>query len=617
MINFDDSNLVVQYIQNFLKDNYNKNIHLSDVYDKDTHKQLIEYLKLPHIITSRDMKDLMIRSFIFREESPPNKLINGGGIWNFDYDITPDWIRFFSRPINECFIGGLKFIQQYKTQIDDLCREYGWYLANYSTFKYEEGVQYTKQVEFTIHIESRQQKLPSSDIINMINFSSGDYLFSKCFLDEDNKYHGFIQDSDKYKLAYIKVEPGETYTITHGYKYPCELAFAFTEHSLKEIQREGYAVENIVSHLSGSIYGELNPGDYVIYDIPPDSNVTYLLIQMPFNDTLLSPTSKKIRIKVGDVNQDGIIDEQDYDLLNQWATAKENNDKPPFTLSGANLVAANINRDLDLNGNQIVNMQDVTALRLALNNSPLPDLGEVTYEKPINLSESDYDKLLIMYGDITLNNKDNELNIPITDFQLTPWAIHESFLPFILGSAIHTYSHLDDITWLQTIAQKINPNYKGKYWGRYDSPDMFTLEDERMVWDEAKSLWKYFRQNAYTGYVLDERRNPLNGNLRRESNMELSGIQIINGKWFQNKEWTGKFVLYDGSITNEQAKHTLKEVIKYIQLKANEFYRLQQGELIKFITGYCDPLTEKYLNIIADENIRVDLILNDGQYHSN
>ena len=44
-INFGDTGLIVQYIQNFLKDNYNKNIHLSDEYDKETHKALIDYLK--------------------------------------------------------------------------------------------------------------------------------------------------------------------------------------------------------------------------------------------------------------------------------------------------------------------------------------------------------------------------------------------------------------------------------------------------------------------------------------------------------------------------------------------------------------------------------------------
>ena len=50
MINLGDRGLIVQYIQNFLKDNFNKNIHLSDEYDKETHQALIEYLQLPEIL---------------------------------------------------------------------------------------------------------------------------------------------------------------------------------------------------------------------------------------------------------------------------------------------------------------------------------------------------------------------------------------------------------------------------------------------------------------------------------------------------------------------------------------------------------------------------------------
>ena len=97
MINFGDTGLIVQYIQNFLKDNYNKNIHLSDEYDKDTHKALIDYLKLPEIIDAIDLKDLLLSLFTFKEEQPPHRLINGGGIWNFDFEMTPTTITFYNR----------------------------------------------------------------------------------------------------------------------------------------------------------------------------------------------------------------------------------------------------------------------------------------------------------------------------------------------------------------------------------------------------------------------------------------------------------------------------------------------------------------------------------------
>ena len=124
MINFGDKGLIVQYIQNFLKDNYNEYVHLSDEYDKETHKALIDYLQLPEIIDSYSMKDLILKKFTFREEQPPNALINGGGVWNFDFDITLDTIRFYSRGISQCFEGGLRFITEYMDEVDELCKQY-------------------------------------------------------------------------------------------------------------------------------------------------------------------------------------------------------------------------------------------------------------------------------------------------------------------------------------------------------------------------------------------------------------------------------------------------------------------------------------------------------------
>ena len=279
MINLGDRSLAVQYIQNFLKDNYNKNIHLSDEYDKDTHKALIEYLQLPEVLDSYSMKDLILEKYTFREDQPPNALINGGGVWNFDFDITLDTIRFYNRPINQCFDGALRFISEYIEDIDELCRANGWYLANYTKFKYDNSQEITKVAEFMLVKESRKQLLPVKDIIKMINFSMNDYLLGKCFIDENNSYHGYIQDSNLYKISYIPAKPGDVFTISHGYKYACELAIGYVEVNINDLKHsELVSVNNIISHLSKSVYGEMNPGQYEIYEIPEDSECTYLVI---------------------------------------------------------------------------------------------------------------------------------------------------------------------------------------------------------------------------------------------------------------------------------------------------------------------------------------------------
>ena len=212
--------LIVQYLQNFLKDNYNQNIHLSDEYDKDTHKALIDYLLLPEVLDSYSMKDLILQRFTFKEEQPPNLLVDGGGVWNFNFDITLDTIRFYTRAITQCFDGGLRFITEHIDEVDELCRQHGWYLADYTTFLYDKYTVNDKAVEFTVVQETRKQLLPCKDIINMINFSTNDYLLGRCFLDENNAYHGVVQNSNKYKISYIPAKPGDKFTIAHGYNYP-------------------------------------------------------------------------------------------------------------------------------------------------------------------------------------------------------------------------------------------------------------------------------------------------------------------------------------------------------------------------------------------------------------
>ena len=602
MINFNDTGLIVQYLQNFLKDNYDRTIHLSDVYDKETHKTLINYLKQPEIISSNNMKNILINNFTYREENPPNALIDGGGIWNFNYEETPNSIRFYTRNISECLINGTKFITEHIDEIETMCNKYGWKLRNYTKFqKQQSGI---SKSEFFISKDSREQLLPTKDVIKMINLSTNDYILNKCFIDDNNAYHGYIQDSNHYKISYIEAKPGDIFTITHGYKYACEMAIAYTEHTIDEIKDNGYEVNNIISHLESSPYGELTPGTYEVYHIPEDSNCTYLLIQMPFSDNLVSPDSQKINVRIGDVNQDGLINQNDLDLLREWVTANSNGETPPFVLSGPNLIAANINQDLDLNGNQIVNETDVLLLESALQQGDNPDLGEVTYERQIDLTESDYDRLLIIYGDINEGNANNILNIPIEDYQSNHWAIHDCFIPYLLGASIHRYSNINDITWLQELIQQIKPQYTGKYYGFYDKPEDFVIDTECLKWDNKTASWKYYQRNMYTGYILDNQVSPLNGFLRRESNMEKSLIQIINGRWYNNNQWTKKIVLEDGSMTSEEASNSLQYIIQQYQFLANEWYKSHNGELIKFCFGYVDPLTEKYLKQIVSGQIK-------------
>ena len=597
-INLGSTGIIVQYIQNFLKDNYDNTFHLSDEYDKETHKKLIKYLRLPIIIDSNTMKDYMISKYTFKNSENANELEDGGGIWNFDYEMTTRTIRFYNRDNNFCFDGALRFLTEYVHDIDDFCRQHGWYLKKYNKAKYNRTAGITKQVSFEIAQEGRKQLLPCAEIINMINFHTNDYLLNKCFLDENNAYHGFIQNSNLYKVAYIPAKPGDSFTISHGFKYPCEMAFAYSEQTIKELKESNHVVNNIVSHMSKSAAGELYPGDYDVYTIPEDSECTYLLIQMPYDNALINPTNKKTTIVLGDINQDGIIDfneddeNSDYMILKRYVTEKS------FNLSQSQLVAANLNKDIDINGKPIVNETDLRMFEAAITEAKktgntILNFGTVEYERETTLAESNQDRLLVMYGDVDLGNPNNQLNIPIEDFQTEPWAIHEEFLPYILGSAIHKYSNIEDITWLQNQVKTINPNYKELRWGYYDSPIDY-ISNEKFVWNEIKSRYELYNNNNYTGYYLYDSVDIMNGYIASDKTKRITNVKIENGQFLENNVLIGKSVLESGYISINSSL-SLREHIINFQVASNTHFNGFVKEQIKFINGYVTPITEKRL----------------------
>ena len=178
MINFGDKNIYVTYLQLFLKENYNYDLIISDEYDIDTHRALIKYLKEPEIIDCYELKDLILRFYTYRNSDPPHDLVDGGGIWNFNFDISPDYIRFFNRDISDCLTGGLKFITEHIESLKSFCDQYGWNITYYTTYSYDETGEIPK-AEIVIKKTARKQLLPCRDIINMINLSLNQFLSNK------------------------------------------------------------------------------------------------------------------------------------------------------------------------------------------------------------------------------------------------------------------------------------------------------------------------------------------------------------------------------------------------------------------------------------------------------
>ena len=601
MINFGDSNLIVSYIQSWLKENYDNTLVLSDVYDKNTHKALINYLKLPKIVDSYKIKDMLINEFTYKETEPPHKLIDGGGLWNFNFEMTPFRIKFYTRDTNETFTNGILFILQHINDVDEFCRQYGWYVSFYTKTNYKSKTK-NKNIYFVINKLDRPQLLPSKDVLNMINLNCHDYILNKCFLDATNAYHGYIQNSNYYKILLIEAKPGDIFTISHGYEHSIEMAVGYVEASLNEIRNGNVIVNDIYSHMHNSVNGMLATTNYITYGIPTNSECTYLLIQLPYNQKLSLSETKQYTIKIGDINNDGIVDKTDLELLRQYVLATNNGNQPPFILDERSKIAANIKQDYDSNGNPIINDIDLSLFETRYLESQTSgtylDFGTLNYEAQKSDIIDDVNKILVVNG--AIEQYYGNSTVPLNEFSDNPWAIHEEFLPFIIGSAIHPYSNSNDISLLQEKIQKLNSRYIPKQWGYYDSAYDY-LTNEKLIWNENKLHYEYWKNNVYTGYCYKSN-DLINGQFYSESQNILAPIKIINSKLYINNKWTNKIVTDDGNITTQDGINSLKELVKAFQVEANRYYYKQTGKTpIRFINGYVTPETEVYLNMVLDD----------------
>lgn len=597
-INFEDENIVITNLQIFLKENQDRHLHISGVYDTYTHEALINYLKQPNTEDMRKVKSKIIKKFTYRDIDPPHSLVDGGGIFNFDNKVTNSTIYFYTKPVSTYFDNGVQFINNHIKELDEFVRTMGWAVSYYTRYAYNETNSGLSKAEIRIDRIGIDNFLPNSEVLPMVNAFTGKYLYNKCFVSSGNTFNGFMQNSKNFKVAYIPCTAGDTFTIAHGYSVACEIAVGYSAHTLSEIRNEGYIVEGITNRMNGSTQGAVQAGDWIYYEVPEDSEARYLLIQMPFTDTLQSASTETVNVILGDVNQDGIVDEMDVQLLNQYVTALENNSPLPFQLSESALVAANVNRDLDLDGNPIIDRRDVVALQNHVENNI--DLPIVSYERTVRVSPYELDRLLIMYGQ---DARDESKNIPIEQFYMQPWAVHEKFLQYFFGRVIHKYSPIQDIEWLQTNIRKYNALYSDKYTGYYDSAVDYETGDY-VKYDKLSGRWKYYRDDLYLGYYLDTISNIQNCYIRNDDS-SMSNMEVKNGRIYVNKLFDGRYILTDGTVVTKDSEYCLKALVKRFQLECNDRISYSQptdSSKLTWTIGYYDVDTdEKFVKFMGDD----------------
>lgn len=169
--------------------------------------------------------------------------------------------------------------------------------------------------------------------------------------------------------------------------------------------------------------------------------------------------TKTITLDVGDINFDGKIDMEDYNLLARYTAEgpEEEVEKLRWTPTPKQLAVMNCRQDTEYHKEHI-NVDDAVYLYNYIKGiGGITSLGTVFYDIDV---VSDYEEGLNVSNLLIIDGHyDNSVNIPFMDFVSDDWIIHEKFFNYLLGMAIHKYSNSEDITYLQKLLKEVYPEH--------------------------------------------------------------------------------------------------------------------------------------------------------------
>lgn len=286
-INYNDSSMIVKYLQEFLYENYSHTVNISGKYDNNTHTSLISYLNLPVVSASSNVYRILQNQF-------PDLFIH----WTISRGV--DEFKFNSKPstINYTSTDFLKYLGQIENQFKSIVNSLGWRIEEYPGYDYDniDGITSPEisdsKFEIKIRAESRRNIFPNRDLLCMINqFNNGYYYSLSIYNDSNNplvlnntetSYSGRINFSEGYKLAIIPCIPDYEYTIGHGYNTPQTIYVGSSSYSVEEtsyVQDVGVVIENINRYT-------INSGGSIVYRTAP--NAKNIVIQMTYDKNSVS-----------------------------------------------------------------------------------------------------------------------------------------------------------------------------------------------------------------------------------------------------------------------------------------------------------------------------------------
>lgn len=313
---------------------------------------------------------------------------------------------------------------------------------------------YLQEGKLYIEVKSsgRINYFPNKDMLCMINMFNNKFRYNTAIRDGSGQ-DDFVHEntSGNYKIAVIEAGPGETYTIAHGSVDRTTLVIGSSP--CYEDDLEVLKVQDVVEVT-------LNPGEHYVYtttkagtDSSGESKMDTrnLIIQCPSTmGDISGQIQKSIPLNLGDINFDGRIDNLDKKILADYIKGTNTNltDKQKAVC--------------DLNNDGLINEDDMLLMNQYLNKE-IPTLGVIhyTYFAPSDgdiATGANINKLLIVPGDYNKNTA-----VPFSGFTTNPWIVHDKFVNYLLGMAITPYSRSEEITYLQELLKLYYPGYETNF----------------------------------------------------------------------------------------------------------------------------------------------------------
>lgn len=428
---YGTNNYIVRYLQAFLQENYSHTVMISGVYDEETHKSLLEYLKLPNVETLLNVSNNIHDRYPYLAGEKSNSRLVGG---LFIENLMANSIRYISKDNNE---EARECIDRLKQDgFYEFVESMGWIVTEFTNYNNSDN----EKLYITIQSSGRKNVFPNDELSCMINQFNNQYYYNLAIRDGVG-IDDMVHYSSAYKVAIIPCKPNETFTIAHGYVEPRDIVIGSSQFYVEDILGGNLPVDNVVDFRDlREDSGEDNRllyGSFITYTTT--NNCKNLIVQMKqssIGDLVVENHTVDIPIRLGDINQDDKIDETDRILLSTCITEHTQ-------LYNEQLVAA------DINGDGEVDNKDLALLDKFLSGE-IPNLGVRYYTKEIG-SEDDMVRLLVVKGDSSL--------VPFKQYASDPWLVHDKFINYLLDMSITKYSDEDTIAYGQRLVSSVISEY--------------------------------------------------------------------------------------------------------------------------------------------------------------